>query len=102
MPCSPTQGSLKIAMELCELQLQFERCFMFKHPLHARGWTTPEVIRVMDMEGVRRAQADLCWFGMQSTTEIGTASAKKPTGFLTTTTTTSPRGPQLPEQALHS
>ena len=56
---------LQFAMELCELQHQGKRIFLFEHPLRSGSWKEPEVERVMNLDGVQRVELDQCMYGMR-------------------------------------
>ena len=56
---------LQFAMELCELQHQGNRIFLFEHPLRSRSWKEPEVERMRRLSGVQRIELDQCMYGMK-------------------------------------
>ena len=75
---------LKFALEICVMQYEAGRLFLFEHPVGARSWGTEMVQTVMHLEGVYLAKFDFCQLGMETLDEHGeAAAAKKRTGVLT-------------------
>ena len=70
---------LKWCCQLYMAQINKGAYFLHEHPAGATSWRLPEVLEVLECEGVRRIVADQCQFGQQ--TDAGDP-LKKPTGFM--------------------
>ena len=71
------------AVAVYALQLQSGRHFLHEHPEGATSWKHPAVARIRARPQVGTVVADMCEFGMQTTTQSGgSASARKPTRFM--------------------
>ena len=57
---------LKFCMQLCKMQVDEGRLFMFEHPQRAKSWDTEAIKDVMRLPGVVTVDFDFCSFGMQS------------------------------------
>ena len=56
---------LEFAMELCQLQHEQGRKFLFEHPKGAASWSEDCVQRVQGLSGVREVITDMCMFGLK-------------------------------------
>ena len=74
---------MNFAVELCEVQHQAGRGFVFEHPKFASSWTAADLSALMGREGVYEAVLDMCSFGMLSKDELGVGLCRKPTRLLT-------------------
>ena len=74
---------LRVGIEVCARQHRAGRWFLFEHPKGASSWSEPEVQKLINMNGVFIVELDQCMYGLTSTDQIGRASAKKPTRFIT-------------------
>ena len=71
---------LRFSVLIAYIQLRAGRGFLFEHPRHAASWTTKELHRLRQEEGVFEVPVDLCRFGLK--TSAG-HPALKPTLLLT-------------------
>lgn len=55
---------LGFAMELCRLQHQAGRIFIFEHPLGADSWKEEDVEQVRQLSGVKSVHVDQCMYGL--------------------------------------
>ena len=75
---------LKFAMELCVMQHNAGRLFMFEHPETASSWSTKTVKNLAAVQGVYKVAFDFCMMGMTAPGPDGKQHpAKKRTGILT-------------------
>ena len=75
---------LKFAMELCVMQHNAGRLFMFEHPETASSWSTKAVQNLARVQGVYKVAFDFCMMGMLTKGPDGEQHpAKKRTGILT-------------------
>ena len=75
---------LKFAMELCIMQHNAGRLFIFEHPESASSWSTKVVSTLAQVQGVYKVAFDFCMMGMKSKDDNGEEHpAKKRTGILT-------------------
>jgi hypothetical protein len=74
---------LVFAVAVYALQVQSGRHFLHEHPAGATSWGHPAVVQLRKRPGVGTVTADMCEFGMRTTTQAGSqAAAKKPTRFM--------------------
>ena len=75
---------LKFTIELCLIQHEAGRLFLFEHPASASSWSTTMIKTLAEIEGVFHVKFDFCMLGMVSRDADGTEhAAKKRTGILT-------------------
>ena len=75
---------LKFALELCVMQHQAGRLFLFEHPVGASSWETEMIRTVASLEGVHLAKFDFCQLDMKTKGKDGSEKpAKKRTTVLT-------------------
>lgn len=60
---------IRFCMELYQKQHDGGRYFIHEHPTSATSWAVPEVRRIMQIDGVRVANADQCQY--DATTKAG-------------------------------
>lgn len=70
-------------MELCRLQHQAGRHYVFEQPQSSRAWNLESVIELTTREGVLKTIFHQCMYGLVSWGELGLAPAYKPTSMLT-------------------
>jgi hypothetical protein len=74
---------LIFAVAVYRLQVLAGRHFLHEHPAGAASWRHPAVAKLLATPGVGAVDADMCQFGMTtSTASGGQAPAKKPTRFM--------------------
>ena len=75
---------LKFAVEVCLLQREAGRLFLFEHPASARSWYAQTMTFLASLEGVFKTSFDFCMVGMETQAKDGTTTAaKKRTSILT-------------------
>jgi hypothetical protein len=72
---------LNSSMELCRIQWEGKRGFIFEHPDRATSWAQPSVEAVARLPGVHIIKFDQCRFGLRSPDNTG--PLRKSTKFLT-------------------
>ncbi len=75
---------LKFVVELCLIQHEAGRLFLFEHPASASSWSSEVIQYLADVKGVHHVKFDFCMLGMTTKDADGNdAPAKKRTGVLT-------------------
>ena len=77
---------LEFAVELCELQRQASRGFLFEHPLTASSWGRECLKKLAAKSDVYTVKMDMCCFGMVSRDAQGEGLVRKTTQLLTNVT----------------
>lgn len=72
---------LNSSMELCRIQHEQKRGFIFEHPDRATSWAQPSVEAVASLPDVKIVKFDQCRFGLRSPDNSG--PLRKSTKFLT-------------------
>ena len=64
------------------------RIFVHEHPAHADSWSEKCIKDLLRLEGIHRAELDMCQFNLQTTDKDGTMGlVKKSTSLLTNSST---------------
>ena len=75
---------LRFTIELCIMQHEAGRLFLFEHPASASSWDTEVIQMLSEVNGVHHVKFDFCMLGMTTTDRNGhEVPAKKRTGVLT-------------------
>ena len=74
---------LLFAMELCQVQVDAGRYYMFEHPWTARSWQIPAVQRLAQRLGTHLVRTDMCCYDMSLEGWRSHGLVKKPTGIMT-------------------
>ena len=74
---------MKFAVKAYREQHRQGRYFLHEHPRWATSWKMPEMRNLMQQEGVFVVHADMCRFGLTTTSKHGRGPVKKPTTFVT-------------------
>ncbi len=75
---------LKFTVELCLMQHEAGRLFVFEHPASASSWDSEMIQMLTSVSGVHQVKFDFCMLGMTTTSKSGKdVPAKKRTGVLT-------------------
>ena len=78
---SEAKDFLAFAMEVCTLQHNHGRKFVFEHPWEAESWFEDCVKEVLKREGTVRVRLDQCMFNLRDV--VSKKRHKKPTGIMT-------------------
>ena len=75
---------IKFTVELCLMQYQAGRLFLFEHPASASSWSAQSLQLLRSLQGVHHVNFDFCTLGMETTARDGQkVAARKRTGILT-------------------
>ena len=75
---------LRFTVELCLMQHEAGRLFLFEHPASASSWSSEVIQYLTDVRGVHHVKFDFCMLGMVAKDGRGNeVPAKKRTGVLT-------------------
>ena len=74
---------LRFGIELCRIQHEAGRVFVFEHPSTAASWESSSVKDLMRLPGVMLSVMDMCYYGMVAQDEEGVALVRKSTKILT-------------------
>ena len=75
---------LRFTVELCLMQHEAGRLFLFEHPASASSWDSEVIQLLSSVNGVHHVKFDFCMLGMTTTDRSGDeVPAKKRTGVLT-------------------
>ena len=74
---------LRFGIELCRIQHEAGRVFVFEHPATATSWENSSVKDLMQLPGVMLSVMDMCCFGMVAQDEEGVAPVRKTKKILT-------------------
>ena len=82
---SKAMEHLKFCMELCLMQYQEGRLFLFEHPVGASSWQSDLVNSLAKLEGIYKTNFDFCTLGMRTGQRPGddTHAAMKRTTVMT-------------------
>lgn len=68
---------LRFAVELCKLQHEAGRTFVFEHPNSAASWEDESLKSLLSARGVMLTTMDMCRYGMTSTDKEGHSSSEE-------------------------
>ena len=71
------------AVEMCRLQMDLGRGFIFEHPLTASSWHQESLAYLMNDPRVWTAEVHMCAYGLHAVDELGEGLVMKPTWILT-------------------
>ena len=71
-------------LKVFQLQRARGAYFLFEHPESADSWNLPELVELMQLDGVMTQVADQCMYGLRTHSDVKGESlpAKKPTRFM--------------------
>jgi len=77
---------LEFAIEMCQIQAQAGRIFVFEHPAYARSWRLPCMETLRELKGAQEVIFHMCQFGMTMKDQSGEGPVMKATRVCTNST----------------
>ena len=74
---------LRFAVEMIMIVLEYGGVFVFEQPVTSKAWQDRWMARLLERDDVLLVQGDQCMYGLKETTIDGEKYYKKPTGWMT-------------------